>query len=213
MSARLSLGPAVALAAAGVVALGPALAASPPPAPTLPVMHLDEIRLAGAGQDFYNSVTPIVQEAVGGVSYLVNFVPLIGGPIAAQININYFQGVQPVVAATVNYLAAVVQDPVNVIPASQAYGATLYEIGDNYVSAQLRFLGLQPPAPLAATAKTGRVTAAATVRSAAPGQVRATPTGPVRAPAVAARTQGKSGPGAARSVARAGAATAGKRFG
>ncbi|MCX6481545.1 MAG: CotH kinase family protein, partial [Mycobacterium sp.] len=102
--ARPRLTPGVALAAAGVLALTPAVVA-PTELPAPPRVQVTDVALAGIGQDIYYAITPVVQEAVGGVSYLVNAVPLIGGPIAAQININYFQGIQPVIEATVNYLA------------------------------------------------------------------------------------------------------------
>jgi len=206
---------AAVMAGAGVLALGPA--STVPSAPvSVPVVHVEDITLAGVGQDIYNAVTPAVQYVVGGGSYLINVIPIIGAPIAAQVNINYFQLIQPVVAATVNYLAGVVQDPVNVIPTTQAYGVTLYDIGYNYVSAQLRFLGLQPPAPLppiAASVRAPRATAAAARSSAKPGDSEAATAGPVRALAGASRGQSRSTPGAARSVARAAAATAAKRFG
>ena len=143
MSTSSLLAPGVALA----VALGPAVVA--PPAPSdplprvvLPSVHIEEIQLAGIGQDIYYAITPYVQYAVGGVSYLINFIPLIGGPIAAQININYFQGVQPIVEATVNYLAAVVLGPVHFPAATGAYGRQLYGIGYNWVDAELQFFGL-----------------------------------------------------------------------
>jgi hypothetical protein len=101
-------------------------------------------QLAGIGQDIYNAITPTVQYVVGGGSYIVNFTPIIGGPIAAQININYFQGIQPVIEATVNALAGVVQNPFNILATLSIYGSALYDIGYNWVSAQLRFLGLAP---------------------------------------------------------------------
>ena len=203
---------AVAVGTAGVLAVTPIPGAeqvSPP------IVHIQDIAFAGVGQDIYNAITPTVQYVVGGGSYLINFIPIIGGPIAAQININYFQLIQPTVAATVNYLAGVVQDPVNVIPTTQAYGVTLYDIGYNYVSAQLRFLGLQPPAPLppiAASAKASSVTTPAP-RSALPGQGKTVRTSPVRPLAAAPRGQSRTAPAAARSTVRAAAAAAGKRFG
>lgn len=144
--------PGIALATAGVVALGPALVAPPalsvaPPAP-LPAVHIEDIQLAGIGQDIYYAITPTVQYAVGGVSYLVNFIPLLGGPSAAQININYFQGIQPIVESTVNYLAAVVADPFNFFPTTGIYASQLYGIGYNWVSAELQFFGFAPLPPL-----------------------------------------------------------------
>jgi len=145
-------GPGVVLALAGTVALAPVMTVSPavvPARPTEVAVHIDDIQLAGIGQDIYYAITPTVQYAVGGVSYIVNFLPLLGGPIAAQININYFQGIQPVIEATVNALAGVVQDPLNIIGTLTAYGATLYDIGYNWVSAQLQWVGLAPLPPLA----------------------------------------------------------------
>ena len=151
VSARMCRGPGVVLALAGTVALAPVMTISPAVVPARPMavaVHIDDIQLAGIGQDIYYAITPTVQYAVGGVSYIVNFLPLLGGPIAAQININYFQGIQPVVEATVNALAGVVQDPLNIIGTLTAYGATLYDIGYNWVSAQLQWVGLAPLPPL-----------------------------------------------------------------
>jgi hypothetical protein len=169
MSFAARLTPGIALAAAGVVALAPAVLAPPTlgvAQPTLPVVHLHDIQLAGIGQDIYYAITPTVQYAVGGVSYLINFIPLLGGPTAAQININYFQGIQPVVEATVNYLAAVVQDPFNFFAATGVYGDQLYGIGYNWVDAELRFFGLPPlpPLPPAAASVTAPARAAAAQR-------------------------------------------------
>jgi len=153
--ARPLVTPGVVLAVAGVLAFAPAVVVpADPPAP--PQVLVTDVALAGIGQDLYYAITPVVQEAVGGVSYLVNVVPLIGGPIAAQININYFQGIQPVIEATVNYLAAVVQDPLNVLGATADYGSTLYDIGYNWVSAEAVFFGLPPLPPLPQTAAAGR---------------------------------------------------------
>lgn len=151
--ARSFLAP-VALATASVLALTPAVIA-PTEFQAPPKIQVTDVALTGIGQDIYYAITPVVQEAVGGVSYLVNFVPLIGGPIAAQININYFQGLQPVIEATVNYLAAVVQDPFNVINSTANYGSTLYDIGYNWVSAEAVFFGLPPLPPLPQSAAAG----------------------------------------------------------
>lgn len=140
--------PGVALAAVGALTLAPALVAPVAVAPPTVTAHVEDLRLAGIGLDIYYAITPVVQYAVGGVSYLINFIPLVGGLTAAQININYFQGVQPVVEATVNYLAAVVQDPLSFFPTTADYGNTLFGIGYNWVSAQLMFIGLDPLAPL-----------------------------------------------------------------
>jgi hypothetical protein len=183
------LTPGIALAAAGVVALAPAVLATPAPGfgqPTLPVVQLHDIQLAGIGQDIYYAITPTVQYAVGGVSYLINFIPLLGGPTAAQININYFQGIQPVVEATVNYLAAVVQDPFNFSAATAVYGDQLYGIGYNWVDAELRFFGLPPLPPLPPAAASGTAPA----RAAAAQRVRDEPA--AVAPEAAAVTEAAS---------------------
>ena len=113
-----------------------------------PVVHVEELHLAGIGQDIYQAITEVVQQVVGGASYIINFTPIVGGLIAAQININYFQGIQPVIEATVNYAASIVQNPLDFIVNTRNYGTTLYDIGYNYVSAQLQFVGLAPLPPL-----------------------------------------------------------------
>jgi len=182
--------PGAALALAGTVALSPVMATSPALAPTLPTVpsvHIDDVQLAGLGQNIYYDITPTVQYVVGGGSYLVNFIPLIGGVIAAQININYFQGIQPVVEATVNALAGVVQDPLNFLGTLSAYGTTLYDIGYNWVSAELQFLGLAPLPLLPSVAAVRGASAARTAarpRTALQAQVPGTVELPAPAPVV-----------------------------
>lgn len=131
------------------VAVGPAVVPSPPAPSAVPLVHVEAIQLAGIGQDVYNAVTPVVQYVVGGVSYLINSAPVVGGIVAAQINIDYFQGIQPAVAATVNYAAALVRDPSDFVPITRGYVDSLVEIQYDLVSAQLRFLGFSelPPRP------------------------------------------------------------------
>ena len=173
VSIRPLLFPAVAVAAAGTVALSPVLVAASGQSvlPAVPsIVHVDDVQLAGIGQDIYYAITPTVQYVVGGGSYLINFIPLIGGVIAAQININYFQGIQPVVEATVNYLAGVVQDPLNFGPTTAIYASTLYDIAYNWVSAELQWVGLSPLPllpPLPSSALAGESTPAPTAPRAA----------------------------------------------
>jgi hypothetical protein len=161
------------MAAAGTVALSPVLVTAPGQSviPAVPsIVHVDDVQLAGIGQDIYYAITPTVQYVVGGGSYLINFIPLIGGVIAAQININYFQGIQPVVEATVNYLAGVVQDPLNFGPTTAIYASTLYDIAYNWVSAELQWVGLSPLPllpPLPSSALAGESTPAPTAPRAA----------------------------------------------
>ena len=148
--ARTFLVPGVVLAAASAVTFAPAVVVPVAPNTQPPTVHVavEQIALTGIGQDIYYAITPAVQYAVGGVSYLINFIPIIGAPTAAQVNINYYQAIQPVVEATVNYLAAVVQNPLDLIGATAAYGATLYDIGYNWVSAEAVFFGFPPLPPL-----------------------------------------------------------------
>ena len=147
--------------------------------PAVPsIVHVDDVQLAGIGQDIYYAITPTVQYVVGGGSYLINFIPLIGGVIAAQININYFQGIQPVVEATVNYLAGVVQDPLNFVPTTAIYASTLYDIAYNWVSAELQWVGLSPLPllpPLPSSALAGESAPAPTAPRAAAAAVEQTP--------------------------------------
>ena len=166
VSVRPLLVPGIVLATAGAVALSPSLVAAPAPAAPAAV-HIENVKLAGIGQDIYNAVTPYVQYGVGGVSYLVNFLPIVGAPTAAQININYFQGIQPIVAATVNYLAGVIQNPLNFIATTAAYGTALYDVAYNWVSAQAVWIGLPPLPPLPPAAVVGPRAAAAHAMAAA----------------------------------------------
>lgn len=167
---RPMLAPGVALMTAGAIALAPAVVApqsqiTAAPSVSVPTLHVENIALTGIGQDIYNAITPWVQYGVSLVQYGAGFVPVIGPPIASQIYINYFQGIQPIVAATVNYLAGVVQNPLAFFATTSAYGNALFTIGYNYVSAQLSFIGLPPLPPIAAA-----VSAAATpARAAASG--------------------------------------------
>lgn len=211
VSSRPLLIPAIVLATAGAVALSPALVPAPAaPAPAPASVHIENVRLAGIGQDIYNSVTPYVQYAVGGVSYLVNFLPLVGAPTAAQININYFQGIQPVVAATVNYLAGVVQNPLNFVATTAAYGTALYDIAYNWVSAQAVWIGLPPlpPLPPAAAVAPRAASARAVAAATAPGdlsRVGRTARKASAAPRIAAG-QSRKAAKPARAVGRAAAA-------
>ena len=83
MSIRSALVPAVAMATVGAAALSPVLVAAPGQSVLSAIPSIDvrtaDVELAGIGQDIYYSITPTVQYVVGGGSYLINFVPLIGG--------------------------------------------------------------------------------------------------------------------------------------
>ncbi|MGB6887616.1 MAG: hypothetical protein WBD88_05445, partial [Mycobacterium sp.] len=149
VSAHSLLVPAVALATAGAVALSPALIAPPTatlaaPAVQIPAVHIADIQLAGIGQDIYYAIQPWVAYAVEVTQYAVSWIP----PLSSQIGILYFEGIQPVVEATVNALAGIVQDPFNLIGVLNAYGTSLFYTGFNFVSAELAWLGFPPLPPL-----------------------------------------------------------------
>lgn len=151
-SYRPLLVPGIALATAGVVALGPAVVA--PPAlrvaqPQIPVVQMHDVQLAGIGQDVYQAITAWVQYGVELVQYGASLIPFIGGPIAAQIEIIYFDTIQPAVQDTVNFLASVVQNPFNLIGETSQYLGQLYGLAYNFVASELAFFGFPflPPLP------------------------------------------------------------------
>ncbi len=101
--------PATALTTGGVLVLSAAFAAAPPTlsaAPSLaPVMRVDmqQVALAGFIADIYNQIQPIVAGAVDTVAATIGAVPIVGPPIADQIDILYTY-TQQAVGGTV-YLA------------------------------------------------------------------------------------------------------------
>ena len=211
VSVRPLLASGMLLATAGAMAVAPVQVPGPSPAvAALPTVHIENVQLAGIGQDIYNAVTPYVQYVVGGVSYIVNFLPIIGAPIAAQININYFQGIQPIVAATVNYLAGVVQSPLSFVATTAAYGTALFDIAYNWVSAEAVWIGLPPLPPLPSAAavpprSAARTAAVGARRDAGPAgrQARVTGTvGSVKGPKAAAGQARKSARPARAAAAR-----------
>ena len=167
VSSRSTLFPGVALAAVGAVAAGSIFVA--PPAMTLPLaevhvptVHIEDIQLAGIGQDIYYAIQPWVQYGVELAQWATVWIP----PVSSQIGILYFDGIQPVIEATVNALAGVVQNPFNIIGVLSAYGATLGVIGYNFVAAEAAWLGfplppLPPLPPLASVSRSSAPTATA----------------------------------------------------
>jgi type IV secretory pathway TrbL component len=138
---------------AGAIALAPAVVAPPSEITATPTVHVENIALTGIGQDIYYAITPVVQGAVAWAQYGVSWIPVIGPPIASQIYINYFQGIQPIVQATVNYAADVLHNPLAFFPITSGYGNTLFGIGYTYVSAQLNFFGLPGLPPIVAATR------------------------------------------------------------
>ena len=150
-SYRPLLVPAVAMATAGVVALAPAVVA--PPVVTvasaqIPVVQVHEVQLAGIGQDIYEAISAWVQYGVEVVQYGVSLIPFIGGGLSEQIEIIYFDTFQPAVQETVDFLAAVVQDPFNLIGETTSYLNQLYGLAYNFVASELAFFGFPPLPPI-----------------------------------------------------------------
>ena len=171
VSARSFLIPGVALAAAGAVALTPVItapvAAPALPAAAVPSIHIEEIQLAGIGREIYDSITNFVQYTVSSAEFWIDLIPIIGPPLADQLNINYFEGIQPLIAATVYFISDVIADPFNFLALSVDYGSNVFYTGYNWLSAQLQFFGLPGlapipvPPPLASVSPAGRGAAAA----------------------------------------------------
>lgn len=223
VSARSLLVPGMALATASVVALAPTAPApaamtSAQPGVQVPSVHIDDIALAGIGRDIYDSITAFVQYTVSSAQYWIGLIPVIGPPIADQLGINYFQGIQPIVESTVYALSDIIANPLNTFAVLANYGANLSYTAYNWASLQAQFFGLPPfppipaPPPLASVKAPVRGAAtpspAAAVEAAAVEAVEAAPAkaGAVRA-ARKAQAADTDAPRAAATVAKAAAAT------
>ena len=169
---RSTLFPGVALAAVGAVAAGSIFVA--PPAMTLPraefhvpTVHIEDIQLAGLGQDIYAGINRWVVFGVQAVQGLLWWVPIIGAPIYSQIGVIYFDGIQPLVEVTVDGLASVVQNPLNLIGEITAYVGALSSTIYKFISAELSWLGLPglpPQLPFASVGGSSKPVAAARAR-------------------------------------------------
>ena len=174
VSSRSTLFPGVALAAVGAVAAGSIFVA--PPAMTLPLaeihvptVHIEDIQLAGLGQDVYAGINRWVVFGVQAVQGLLWWVPIIGAPIYSQIGVIYFDGIQPLVEVTVDGLASVVQNPLNLIGEITAYVGALSSTIYKFISAELSWLGLPglpPQLPFASVGGSSKPVAAARARAA-----------------------------------------------
>ena len=172
VSSRSTLFPGVALAAVGAVAAGSIFVA--PPAMTLPraefhvpTVHIEDIQLAGLGQDIYAGINRWVVFGVQAVQGLLWWVPIIGAPIYSQIGVIYFDGIQPLVEVTVDGLASVVQNPLNLIGEITAYVGALSSTIYKFISAELSWLGLPglpPQLPFASVGGSSKPVAAARAR-------------------------------------------------
>lgn len=163
VSMRSVLSPGVALVTVGAIALAPALTA--PPAPSvapivqIPAVYVADIALAGIGRDIYDSLSATVQGLVQWAQFAVGIIPFLGGGIRAQIEINYFDLIQPLIANTVYALSDIVADPLGILTTVGAYISNQVYVGYSWVTDQIAFFGLPPilgpipkPSPLAAVA-------------------------------------------------------------
>lgn len=200
ISTRSLLVPGVA-AAAVAMTLAPVVvapsASQARPAVVVPVVHIDEIQLAGIGRDIYDSISAWVQWGVATAEYWVGLIPGFGPPLADQIAINYSDLIQPLIANTVYYLSDVVADPLGFFGWTNSYLVTQAYVGLRYLNAQAGFFGLPqlpplpfPPAPPLAATRGAVATATASRGSAAP------------APAAAAAVTSTVTPAPTRAAAR-----------
>ena len=141
VSVRSLLVPAVAVATAGAVALGPALVAPPAltvaaPSAQVPSVHIEDIQLAGIGVDIYQAIQPWVAYGVEWAQFATAWLPA----VSDQIGILYYDGSFPLVSTTVYALADVVSNPLNFFGILGNYGAALGVIGYNFVAAELSWL-------------------------------------------------------------------------
>jgi len=178
VSMRSVLFPGVALVTVGAVALGPALTAPPgasvAPTVQIPAVYVADIALAGIGRDIYDSLSATVQGLVQWAQFAVGLIPFLGGGIRAQIEINYFDLIQPLIANTVYALSDIVADPLGILTTVGTYISNQVYIGYTWVTDQIAFIGLPPilgpipkPPPLAAlaTSSAGSAPARTTIDS------------------------------------------------
>ena len=187
ISIRSMLVPGVALATVGAVALGPALLAPPVATPAqpqvaLPVVYIADIQLAGVGRDFYNSVSAVVQGLVQWAQWAVGIVPFAGSAIAAQIDLNYAQLIQPLIANTVYAVSDIIANPLGILTTAGSYINNQVYVGYSWVASQVRFFGLPPilgpipaPPPLASVGRSSVRPAAARVAGPRAASAVATP--------------------------------------
>jgi hypothetical protein len=178
VSIRAVLVPGVALATVGAVALAPTLvapnAAAPAQTPVaIPAVYIADIQLAGIGRDIYNSVSAVVQGLAQWAEWVVGIIPFVGSAIAAQINLNYADLIQPLIANTVYALSDIIANPLGLLTTAGSYVSNQIYTGYTWVASQIRFFGLPPilgpipaPPPLASSGRKAARPAAA--RLAAP---------------------------------------------
>jgi hypothetical protein len=175
VSNRSMLLPGIAAATVGALVLSPVLVAPPEaiPAPAeveVPVVHIEDIRLAGIGRDFYNSVSAVAQGLAQWAEWAVGIIPFLGSGIAGQIDINYARLIQPLIANTVYALSDIIANPLGILNTASLYISNQVYVGYTWVASQVRFFGLPPilgpiptPQPLASVGRSSAPTAAARI--------------------------------------------------
>jgi hypothetical protein len=163
VSIRAVLVPGVALATVGAVALAPTLVAPNAAAPArppvaIPAVYIADIQLAGIGRDIYNSVSAVAQGLAQWAEWAVGIIPFLGSGIAAQINLNYADLIQPLIANTVYALSDIIANPLGLLTTAGSYVSNQIYTGYTWVASQIRFFGLPPilgpipaPPPLASS--------------------------------------------------------------
>ena len=155
VSIRPLLAPGVAMVTAGAIALTPAVVAPPPEITATPTVHVENIALTGFFSDLYfQAIQPAVASGVAWAAAGVSLVPVVGPPLASQININY-GAISGAIGSFVIYGAGLVASPLNFIPLTSTLIGNLGVTAYNWGVAQLQFFtGIYiPPLPpiLAAT--------------------------------------------------------------
>ncbi|MBJ7400468.1 hypothetical protein, partial [Mycolicibacterium sp.] len=175
VSNRSMLLPGIAAATVGALVLSPALVAPPAALPArvevqVPVVHIEDILLAGIGRDFYNSVSAVAQGVAQWAEWTVGLIPFLGSGIAGQIDINYARLIQPLIANTVYALSDIIANPLGILTTAGLYISNQVYIGYTWVASQVRFFGLPPilgpiptPQPLASVGSSSAPTAAARI--------------------------------------------------
>jgi len=165
VSIRTVLAPGVALATVGAVALAPTLiapttAALAQPTVAVPAAYIADIQLVGIGRDIYNSVSAVAQGLAQWAQWAVGIIPFLGPGIAAQINLNYADLIQPLIANTVYALSDIIANPLGLLTTASSYVSNQVYIGYTWVASQIRFFGLPPilgpipaPPPLASAGR------------------------------------------------------------
>ena len=125
VSIRPLLVPGVALATVGAVAFGPMLVAPPAmtlaqPAVQIPVVHIEDIQLAGVGLDLYNALNGWVGFAVQLAQDFFFWNPAIAAGIGTL-----YTTLQPIITAVVTVIDTLSQGPTDIIAALTTIVSTL----------------------------------------------------------------------------------------